>query len=64
MYLFREQTQMGSSFGYPMAVGRATTLEGEKNNSSVVGSLTLGELARVRVLSLCFDVVRRRKRRT
>ena len=43
MYLFREQTQMGSSFGYPMAVGRATTLEGDNNNSSGVGSLTLGK---------------------
>jgi hypothetical protein len=28
--LFCEQTQMESFFGYPMAVGRATTLEGDK----------------------------------
>src|SRR6266446_806868 len=33
---------MESSFGYPMAVGRATTLEGDENNSSGAGSLTLG----------------------
>lgn len=64
MYLFCEQTQMESDFGYPMAVGRATTLEGNNNNSSGVGALTLGDLARVRVLSFCFDVVRRSKRRT
>ena len=42
MYLFCEQTQMESDFGYPMAVGRATTLEGDNNNSSGVGALTLG----------------------
>jgi hypothetical protein len=29
---------MESSFSYPMAAGRATTLEGDKNNSSGVGS--------------------------
>jgi hypothetical protein len=32
---------MESFFGYPMAVGRATTLEGDENNSSVAGSLAL-----------------------
>jgi len=65
MYLFREQTQMESFLGYPMAVGRATTLEGDKNNSGGVGSLTKrwGALARVRGLSFCFDVVGRRKKR-
>ena len=42
MYLFCEQTQMESDFGYPMAVGRATTLEGNNNYSSGVGALTLG----------------------
>jgi hypothetical protein len=44
MCLFCEQTQMESFFGYPMAVGRATTLEGDKNNSSGAGSLTLGRI--------------------
>ena len=42
MYLFCEQTQMESDFGYLMAVGRATTLEGNNNYSSGVGALTLG----------------------
>ena len=40
LYLSCEQTPMESSYGYPMAVGHATTLEGENNNSSGVGSLT------------------------
>src|SRR6267378_4501402 len=35
---------MESSFGYPMAVGRPTTLEGDENNSSGAGSLTLGRI--------------------
>jgi hypothetical protein len=40
MYLSREQTPMESSYGYPMAVGHDTTLEGENNNPRGVGSLT------------------------
>jgi hypothetical protein len=43
MCLFCEQTQMESSFGYPMAVGRATTLEGDENNSSGAGSSDIRE---------------------
>lgn len=43
MNLFYEQASMGPFFGYLMAGGRATTLEGDGNNSRGRGSLPLGD---------------------